>query len=89
MDEQTSELTEPCVGSFNDPAAFVASQFPAIVISPFLVVAPVRSDQFDSPLLSIKSLFSVPPRPCPGEPRTSSTACCLGGEASAPAPCRP
>jgi hypothetical protein len=25
-DQQTSELTEPCIGSFNDPSALVASQ---------------------------------------------------------------
>ena len=50
-DQQTSELAEPSIGSFNDPAAFVAPQFPAIVISPFLVVVAVGSDQFDSPLL--------------------------------------
>ena len=47
-DEQPSELTEPCVGSFNDPAAFVTPQFPTILISPFLVVVPVWSDKFDS-----------------------------------------
>jgi hypothetical protein len=50
-DQQTSELAEPCIGSFDDPAAFVAPQLPAIVKSPFLVVFPVGSDQFDSSLL--------------------------------------
>lgn len=50
-DQQTSELAEPRIGSFNDPAAFVAPQFPAIVISPFLVVVPIWGDQFDAPLL--------------------------------------
>lgn len=50
-DEQTSELAEPCMGSFDDPAPFVAPQFPAIVISPFLVVVPIRGNQFDPSLL--------------------------------------
>ena len=49
-DQQTSELAEPCIGSFNDPAAFVSSQFPAVLISPFPVVAPVGSNQFDASL---------------------------------------
>lgn len=50
-DKQAAELAKPCIGSFNDPAAFVAPQFPAIVISPFFVVGPVRGNQFDAPLL--------------------------------------
>jgi hypothetical protein len=50
-DKQTSELAEPCIGSFNDPASLIAPQFPAVVVSPFLVVVPVRGDQFDTPLL--------------------------------------
>src|SRR6516165_9513317 len=50
-DQQTSELPEPCIGSFNDPSAFVAPQFSAIVVPPLLVVVSVRSNQFDAPLL--------------------------------------
>jgi hypothetical protein len=47
-DQQTSELAEPSIGSLNDPAAFVAAQFPAVMMSPFLVVVPVWGDQFNA-----------------------------------------
>src|ERR1700756_4208796 len=50
-DQQTSELAEPSIGSLNDPAAFVAAQFATVMISPFLVVAPVWGDQFNAPPL--------------------------------------
>jgi hypothetical protein len=50
-DQQTAELSEPCIGSFDDPAAFVSAQFPAVMISPFFVVVPVRGDQFDAAFL--------------------------------------
>jgi DDE superfamily endonuclease len=46
---RSSELAEPCIGSFNDPAAFISPQLPAVVISPFVVV-PVESNQFDAAL---------------------------------------
>jgi len=48
---QTAELTEPCVGAFDDPAAFVSPQLAPILIAPVLVVAPVGHDQLDAPLL--------------------------------------
>ena len=47
-DEQSAELPQPCVGAFDDPSPFVASQFPAIFVSPLLVVLPVRRDQLDA-----------------------------------------
>ena len=50
-DQQTSELPEPCIGAFDDPTTFVAPQFAAIVVSPFLIVVPIGSNQFDAPLL--------------------------------------
>ncbi len=46
-DQQSTELPEPGVGALDDPAAFVATQLSAILISPLLVVFPVRRDQFD------------------------------------------
>src|SRR5215469_1960212 len=49
--QQTSELPEPCIGSLYDPTTFVAPQFAAIVVSPFLIVVPIRSNQFDATLL--------------------------------------
>ncbi len=50
-DQQPPELSQPCVGSLDDPAAFVASQFPAVLVSPLLVVLPVGRNQIDSSLL--------------------------------------
>ena len=49
--QQSAELTEPRVGAFDDPAAFVSSQLAPIFIAPVLVVAPVGHDQLDAPLL--------------------------------------
>jgi hypothetical protein len=43
--QQTSEFAEPCIGSFNDPSAFVPPQLP--VIFPFVVIVPMRANQFD------------------------------------------
>ena len=47
-DEQSAELSQPGVGAFDNPAPFVASQFPAIFVSPLLVVFPVRHNQLDA-----------------------------------------
>jgi hypothetical protein len=49
--EQAAELAEPGVGSFDDPAAFVASQLAAIFIAPVPAVFSVGDDQFDAALL--------------------------------------
>ena len=48
--QEPSELAEPCVGSFDDPAALVSAQFPPVFVAPLLVVLPVRGDQFDAAL---------------------------------------
>jgi hypothetical protein len=47
-DEQSAELSQPGVCAFDNPASFVASQFPAIFVSPLLVVLSVRRDQLDT-----------------------------------------
>jgi len=58
--QQAAELTEPCVGAFDLPASFVASQFPAILVSPLLVVLPVGSDQLNaSPFPSLTQRVGV------------------------------
>jgi hypothetical protein len=44
--QQPAELTEPGVGAFDDPAAFVSPQLAAIFIAPVLVVASVLSLKF-------------------------------------------
>jgi hypothetical protein len=49
-DQYAAELTEPGIGAFDLPASFVASQFPAILVFPFLVVLPIGCDQFNTPL---------------------------------------
>jgi hypothetical protein len=43
-------LPEPSVGAFDLPASFVTSQFSAILLFPLLVVVPIGSDQFNTPL---------------------------------------
>jgi len=47
-DQQSAELPKPGVGSFDDLSAFVAAQFPAVLISSHLIVLSVGSDQFDA-----------------------------------------
>lgn len=49
--QQSPELTEPGIGSFYDPAAFVTPHFASIFIAPSLVVLPVRRNQLSRPLL--------------------------------------
>jgi len=59
-DEQSAELSQPGIGAFDNPAPFVASQFPAIFVSPLLVVFPVRRDQLDAaPLPSLSQRIGV------------------------------
>jgi hypothetical protein len=47
-DQQPAELTEPCVGAFDDPATLVSAQLAAIFVLPQLVVGPVGRDQLDA-----------------------------------------
>jgi hypothetical protein len=49
--QQTSKLSEPCVCSFDDPAARVTTQLASIFVTRLLVVLAVGCDQFDSSLL--------------------------------------
>jgi hypothetical protein len=49
--EESSELTEPCVGTFDDPSAFIASELPAVLVTPVLTVLAVRNDEVDAALL--------------------------------------
>ena len=50
-DQLSAELSQPCIGPFDLPAAFVAAQFPAIHKSFLFVVLPVGCNQFDAALL--------------------------------------
>jgi len=49
--QQSSELAQPGVGSFDDPTPLVASQFAPIFVAPLPIVLPVRCDQLDAALL--------------------------------------
>jgi len=48
--QQSAELPEPRVGSLHDPAPLIATEFTPIIMPPFLVVAPVRRNQFNAAL---------------------------------------
>lgn len=49
--QQPAELSEPGIGSFHNPAPFIAPHFAFIFVAPSLVVLPVRRQQLDgSPL---------------------------------------
>ena len=54
--QQSAELTEPGIGSLDDPASFVATQFAPVFVAPTLVVVPIRRNQLDA------SLFQSPPQ---------------------------
>ena len=49
--QQPAKLAEPGVGSFHDSAALITPQFAPIFVAPFLIVLPVRRDQFNASLL--------------------------------------
>jgi hypothetical protein len=49
--QQTAELTKPCVGSLHDPAALITPQFAPIFVASFLVVLAVGGNQFDPSFL--------------------------------------
>ena len=49
-DQDTTELTEPRVGTLDLPPSFVASQFASVFISLLQAIVPVRCDQFDASL---------------------------------------
>jgi hypothetical protein len=49
--EESAELTEPCVGAFDDPAALVASEFPAVLVAPVFAVLAIRNDEVDAALV--------------------------------------
>ena len=49
-DQQSAELTEPCIGSLDDPATFVTPEFASIFVAPAPAVLAVRHDQIDAAL---------------------------------------
>ena len=49
-DKQSAELSEPCVGSFDDPSALVTPEFSAVLVFALLVVFAIRNDEVDASL---------------------------------------
>ena len=47
-DEGSAELTKQVVGAFDDPAAFVASEFSSVLVAPVLAVLAVRHEEVDA-----------------------------------------
>jgi hypothetical protein len=46
--EESAELTEPGVGSFDDPAALISSEFSSVLVAPMLAVLAIRNDEVDT-----------------------------------------
>ena len=73
-DQQAAKLSEPGIGSLDDPSAFVAPEFSSIFITPLLVVLPVGRNQLDASLVQapaqwvgiVASVGNHPLRPLPG-----------------------
>jgi len=49
--EESAELTEPGIGSLDDPASLVAPELPAVFVLSLFVVFPVGDDEVDASLL--------------------------------------
>ena len=72
--QQSAKLTQPRVGSFHDPAPFVAPQFAPILVPSLLIVVAVGHDQIDPPLLQplsqrigiVAAIGNYAPRLLPG-----------------------
>ena len=50
-DEESTELTEPRVGAFYDPASLVAPELAPVFVAPVLAVLAIRNDEVDAPFL--------------------------------------
>src|ERR1700691_4564752 len=48
--EESAELAEPGVGSFDNPSAFVASELSAVLVTPVFAVLAIGHDEFDTAL---------------------------------------
>jgi hypothetical protein len=48
--EESAELTEPCVGSFDDPVALISSQFSSVLVAVILAGLAVLHDEVDTVL---------------------------------------
>ncbi len=48
--QQSAELTKPCVRPLYDPTAFISSEFPSIFVAPCFVVFPIGHDEINAAL---------------------------------------
>ena len=48
--EESAELSEPCVGTFDDPAALVASELSAVLVASVPAIFAIRNDEVDASL---------------------------------------
>jgi hypothetical protein len=48
--QESAELTEPGVGTFDDPASFVTPEFSAVLVAPELAVLAIGNDEVDAAL---------------------------------------
>jgi len=59
-DQQASKLPQPSIGSLDDPASLVPSQFASVLVAQLLVVLPVRHNQFNAaPLESLAKRIGI------------------------------
>jgi len=49
--KESSELTEPGVGAFDDPSSLVAPELSAVFVLSLLAILAVRNDEIDAALL--------------------------------------
>ena len=48
--QESAELSKPGVRTFDDPASFLASELPAVLIASVFVVSAVQNDELDASL---------------------------------------
>ncbi len=49
--KESTELTEPCVGSFDDQSTLISSEFSSVLVTPELAVLAVWNDEVDAAFL--------------------------------------
>ncbi len=49
--EESTELTEPCVGTLYDPTPLIAPELAPVLVPSELAVLAIRDDEFDASLL--------------------------------------
>jgi hypothetical protein len=78
--KESAELTEPSVGTLDDPVSFVASEFPAVFVLSLLVVFSVQDDEVDASPFSVVLAADRSHRYGRRSPVSASVAAGLWGE---------